>query len=242
MRGALAAVLVFFDSEPALARVCLVETLGGRPVVLEQRARVVGAFRALVVEQIAGQVFHSSSVAAEGVLAAVMGVVHARLIARERAPLVELLGPLLGLIVGLYMEGSEVECEIERGNELSRALLAGVHTHGTAARGAVTIPAAMTNPNAYRVRQCLLFLAGHPGASNGQVAAGIGVAHKSQISRLLAYLLREGLVVKRSQGVGTPNVWRLTSRGEEILRAMAAIRLTGRHPLSPLGKTSVSNT
>jgi AcrR family transcriptional regulator len=72
MRAALAAVLAFFDSKPELARVCLVETLGGGPVVLAQRERVVGAFRALVVERIESEVSPASPLAAEGVLASVM--------------------------------------------------------------------------------------------------------------------------------------------------------------------------
>jgi AcrR family transcriptional regulator len=81
MRGALAAVFEFFDSEPALARVCLVETLGGDPVVMAQRERVVGAFRALVVARIEGEVSPVSPLAAEGVLASVMGLARACLLA-----------------------------------------------------------------------------------------------------------------------------------------------------------------
>jgi AcrR family transcriptional regulator len=56
MRHALAEVLAFFDAEPALARVCLVETLGAVPAVREQRERVVAAFRLLVVARIESEV------------------------------------------------------------------------------------------------------------------------------------------------------------------------------------------
>jgi hypothetical protein len=39
-----------------------------------------------------------------------------------------------------------------------------------------------------RARECLLFLAGHPDSSNRETAAGIGVAHEPQISKVLRSL------------------------------------------------------
>jgi hypothetical protein len=77
------------------------------------------------------------------------------------------------------------------------------------------------NPSARRLRECLLFLAGYPDCSNREVAVGIGIAHQSQISRLLSRLLRENLAVRRSAGPGKRNAWRLTPRGEEIARALS---------------------
>ena len=52
VRGALAALLVFLDGDPALARVCLVETLAGGAVLVEHRQRNLGAFRGLIVARI----------------------------------------------------------------------------------------------------------------------------------------------------------------------------------------------
>jgi DNA-binding MarR family transcriptional regulator len=82
------------------------------------------------------------------------------------------------------------------------------------------LPAMLANPTANRARECLVFLAEHPGASNREIAAGIGVTHRSQISKLLSYFLQEKLVSKRSEGPGKPNIWRIAPHGEEILRRM----------------------
>jgi len=124
MRAALAAMFVFFEAEPELARVCLLEVQTAGPRVREHRERIFEAFRALVVERIESEVSHASPLAAEGLLASVVGIVNARLLARESRPLVELLGPVMGIIVGPFMDEVGVQREIERGNELARELLA----------------------------------------------------------------------------------------------------------------------
>lgn len=103
----------------------------------------------------------------------------------------------------------------EYGNEVGRAgygLLTG--------DGVPALPAMLSNPNARRARECLIFLAQHPGASNRELATGIGVTHQPQISRLLSRLLGENLVSKRSQGAGKRNAWRLSARGEDVLRML----------------------
>jgi AcrR family transcriptional regulator len=125
MRAALAAMFVFFESEPELARVCLLEVQAAGPRVREHRERIFEAFRALVVERIESDVSHASPLAAEGLLASVVGIVNARLVARDSRPLVELLGPVMGIIVGPFMDEAGVEREIERGNQLARELLEG---------------------------------------------------------------------------------------------------------------------
>jgi AcrR family transcriptional regulator len=135
MRAALAEMLVFFESEPELARVCMVEAQAAGPVVREHRERIFEAFRALVVERVEGEVSHASPLAAEGLLASVVGIVNARLLARESRPLVELLGPLMGIVVGSFMDEAGVEREIERGDELARELLAGRGEEGQAESG-----------------------------------------------------------------------------------------------------------
>jgi AcrR family transcriptional regulator len=134
MRAALVAMLVFFESEPELAQVCLVEVQAAGALVREHRERIFEAFRALVVERIESEVSHASPLAAEGLHASVIGIVNARLIAPERAPLVELLGPLMGVILGPFMDEAGVAREIERGNELARELLAGRGEQGSPGR------------------------------------------------------------------------------------------------------------
>ena len=224
LRGALAAVLAFFDREPELARVLVVESLAAGGRVREHRERTVRAFRRLVVAGIDGELGHASPLAAQGVLASVMEIVRARLIAPERQPLVGLVGPLMGLIVGPLTGWETAAEESRRGEELARAIQAGEVSWALPPKAPTpheaTLPAIFVNPNARRARECLLFLAGHPDSSNREVAVGVGVAHLSQVSRLLARLAHEKLAVKRCEGAGRRNAWRLTPRGKKIARTL----------------------
>lgn len=235
LRSALAAVLTFFDREPELARVCIVETLAGGPVVLKHREGVIEAFRLPVVERIKRDVPAIAPLAAEGVTSSVLGVMHAHIVMDEPGPLIELLGPLMALATAPYMRAWSVERESEQGDALARAILNGDYPWTLPARvegqdaelgvgQGVVLPAMLGNPSARRARECLLFLAEQGGRgfspSNREVAVGIDIAHQSQISKLLAYLLQEGLVTKRSEGSGKRNAWRLTPHGEEIARTL----------------------
>jgi len=105
------------------------------------------------------------------------------------------------------------------GEELERA----GHESSTGV-GPAALPALLGNPGARRARECVLFLAeqGRRGLSpsNREIAAGIGVTHQPQISRLLAQLAAEGLVSKRSRGAGKRNASQLTERGEQVLRIL----------------------
>jgi AcrR family transcriptional regulator len=244
MRAALAVVLAFFDAEPQLARVLMVQSLGGGPVVLEHRERTVEAFRTLIVtrieEEVAeGEIPRVSPLTAEGVLASVMEIVRARLAVSVPEPqsLIGLLGPLMGLIVEHVADWRTAVQEERLGEELARAIQAGEVSWALptmSASASTWAPAgddtglpetlADQTSTARRLRECVVYLARqneHGSApSNSAIGAAIGVAHKSQISKLLAQLLDEGLVVKRSAGAGTPNEWRLTERGEEIARGL----------------------
>jgi AcrR family transcriptional regulator len=216
VRSGLASLLTFLDSEPVLARVWLVESLAAGSWALERRERNLAELRALAVASwpTAGA-WHP--LAAEGAIASVVGVVHTHIVTGRPAPLIELLGPLMGLVAAQYLAPRLVAYEIERGDELVRT------TRAAPMRpmySGVAVPAVLSNPNAHRARRCVLVLADRPQASNREIAAAIGVRHESQISKLLACLLRERLVEKRSLGVGRRNSWRLTRRGEQISRAL----------------------
>lgn len=224
MRAALAAVLVVFDSDPDLARVCMVQTLTGSPAVLEHRAYVVRAFRILVVARIDTGLFNFSPLAPEGVLASVMEIVRSRLTETNSQPLIRLLGPLMGLVVE-HVEGpDEAAKETQRSERLARAIQAGgvdsVLTARTRTPREIVLPTSITNPTAHRLRACVIFLATHPGISNRAVGAALNIPHKSQVSKLLYQLETNSIAVKRSDRPGTPNAWRLTPRGEEVASAL----------------------
>jgi AcrR family transcriptional regulator len=228
MRSALAAVLAFFDAQPALARVCVVGALGGGPVVLARREYIVSAFRALVVASIETQVTPASPLAAEGVMASVMGIVHTHIVTEQSGPLLELLGPLMGLASALYLEDSEVQREIERGDELARAMLerrASQAAPRADADSRVDVPEVLLSPRAHHARQCLMYVAEQNerglSPSNRQVGEGIGLSHRGQVARLLGKLAALGLLVKRSADPGYPNAWSVTLEGQEVARALA---------------------
>jgi DNA-binding MarR family transcriptional regulator len=64
-------------------------------------------------------------------------------------------------------------------------------------------------------RRALAHLAAQPGSSSEQVRAALSVRHASQVSRLLARLQREGLVVRAPRRApGQRNAWRVTPLGE----------------------------
>ncbi|HTW42837.1 MAG TPA: TetR/AcrR family transcriptional regulator [Solirubrobacteraceae bacterium] len=227
-RTALASVLAFLDAEPELARVCLVQTLGGSPAVLEHRAQAVRAFRRLVVTRIEAEVTGGSPLAAEGVLGSVMEILRARLSTGPQR-LIGLLGPLMGLVVE-YVEGPDIAVqEAQRAAQLALAIEAEAPERKPTgallvAETPTALPASIANPTAYRLRECVLHLAEHSGASNRAIGAALGVVHKSQVSKLLSRLESDELATKRSLAAGGANEWRLTRYGEEIARALSGNR------------------
>jgi hypothetical protein len=211
-----------------LGRVLVVDALKAGPLVLEQRARLVGELIG-VVDQGRGLVRGGRRVApltGEGVVGAVLAVVHARLLAGAGArggaggggrggSLVELLNPLMAMIVQPYLGAAAAERELARPVVRERRVR----------------PRAVSDPLdglemrlTYRTLRVLAAIAGAPGASNRAVAMSAEVADQGQISKLLARL--EGLGLIRNTGVGhlkgEPNAWELTDRGLEVQRALGA--------------------
>jgi AcrR family transcriptional regulator len=231
--GALASLLVFLDAEPALTRVWFVEALAAGSWALERREQIAGMLRSMIVEHwVARGDAQPDPVFAAGVMASVLGLIQMHLVTRRPGSLIELLGPLMGLVTSLYLGAQDRAREVQRGAKLARDIQAGEVSWALPPAGGAgsiqsepALPAILTNPTARRQRSCVLFLAeqGVVGIypSNREIGAAIGVSHKSQISKLLSQMQDEGLAVKRSLGPGGRNEWRLTSRGEEIARALA---------------------
>jgi AcrR family transcriptional regulator len=220
LRGALMALLSFFDSQPRLARAWLVESLAAGAWALERRERHVTALTRLIVESHSVRV-EPHPLASTGAMASVLGIIQSHLIARNPEPLLTLLGPLMGVVVAPYLEPPVVIAEIARGEVLAQKLLA-EHTSRPrqADDGDPGVPRLLCDARARRARDCLRHLAEHPGASNRQVAAAVGIARDSHISTLLARLHRMGLVVKSKGRPGAPNAWSLSPYGLEVARAL----------------------
>ncbi len=216
VRAGLAALLAFFDEEPLAGRVIVVDALKAGPAVLEHRAQLVAELIG-VAEGGRTQVRGGREVApltAEGVVGAVLAVVHARLLGSGGDSLTELLNPLMAMIVRPYMGAAMAEKELERPLPAVvrqvRQRPAGDPLEGLAMRFT------------YRTLRVLAAIAAAPGASNREVAQAAEVADQGQISKLLSRLEHLGLV--RNNGVGhvkgEPNAWELTGRGREVERAV----------------------
>jgi AcrR family transcriptional regulator len=219
VRAGLLALLNFMDEQPALACICVVEALGAGPRVLEQRAKVIERLKRVVAEGEPGggrrqrpRRGHPADIAAEGVVGGAITVVHSRLLERDHAPLVNLLGPLMSLIVLPY-RGSRAASE-----ELSRPGPRG-RRRKTEARADPL--GGLDMRLTYRTMRVLSYIGDHPGASNRSVAEGAGIVDQGQMSKLLARL--ERLMLLRNTGAGQRhgacNEWHLTDRGRSVERA-----------------------
>jgi AcrR family transcriptional regulator len=228
VRRALAVLLVSFESQPLLARVLFVEAAAAGTWALVRRERdTIRLLKMVVGHWVPSEREQPDPMALAGVMAAVVGLIHSHVLSAERGPLLELLGPLMGLVSAPFLDRQGREREIERGAQLARAIQAGalewvparVAAGRTGPNGeGVRLHAIFTNRGARCAWRCVCFLAEHPESSNREIAAGVGIAHDSQISNLLARLAGEGLVCKRSEGAGKRNAWWLSPRGEELVR------------------------
>ena len=105
VRGGLVVILGFFDREPALARVCVVQALSSGPRVLERRERILTRMAEVLDEgRREGQRGRDcTALTAEGLVGAAFGIVHARLLRGDRRALLGLVGELMGMIVLPYL-------------------------------------------------------------------------------------------------------------------------------------------
>lgn len=235
VRAALASLLVLLDAEPQLARICVVEALGAGPRVLQRRAQVMqelaDALDAGAPKAARGASSGSRPLNAEAIVGAAFSVIHTRMslggepgprgarsTAATPAPLTDLLGQLMALIVLPYL-GSRAG-----GEELARPAPAfPAPSRAADAREANRrILERLDMRLTYRTVRCLHFVAEHPGASNRAVALGAEISDEGQASRLLMRLAGLDLLARTCAGPGKPNEWRLTHHGEQVLAALPA--------------------
>ncbi|HEX3692480.1 MAG TPA: TetR/AcrR family transcriptional regulator [Solirubrobacteraceae bacterium] len=213
VRAGLIGLLEFLVDEPAMGRLCIVETLGAGARVNERRSQLIDQLIRAIDE---GRT-ESRSVAvlppltAEGVVGGVLSVLHARLLEGEDSSLLELTGPLMGMIVLPYLGPAATQRE-------STAAAPTRRERPLAGRGDPLRDLEMRLT--YRTVRVLLAIAAAPGSSNRSVGAGAGIYDQGQISKLLSRLERLGLIENGGAGQvrGAPNAWSLTARGHEVER------------------------
>jgi AcrR family transcriptional regulator/DNA-binding MarR family transcriptional regulator len=219
MRVGLAALLQFLDDEPELGKLCVVSVLSGGEELLERRRRVLGVLQRAVdagrTEAPRGKA--PPPLTAEGVVGAVLAVIHARLAGDARpAPLGGLLAPLMAVIVLPYLGAAAARREATRPDRAPRRGVAVTREgHGDPLAG-------LNMRLTYRTLRALAAIAAHPTASNREVAEGAGIVDQGQVSKLLARLEGLGLIRNDSDGDvrGAPNAWTLTDRGRKIEGAL----------------------
>jgi AcrR family transcriptional regulator len=212
IRAGLWAVLVWLDEDPATARLCVVEALAAGPLVLERRAVLLRALVAAVDEgrsDVPKRATQPPPLTAEGVVGAVLSVIHTRLLERGAKPLTGLLGELMSVIILPYLGQSAAQKELHKPAPPLLKINTGCHRDpldGLEMR--IT----------YRTVRVLMVIAASPDASNRQIASGAGITDQGQVSKLLARLEHLGLIYNRGLGPvkGAPNAWQLTARGRGV--------------------------
>lgn len=217
VRAALEALLEFIEDEPDMGRLCVVETLGAGPKVLERRRALLAQLTAVVdqgrAEGRAGSTL--PALTAEGVVGGVLSVLHARLVdGRRRGSLLsELAGPLMAMIVLPYMGPSIAQRESERP----------VHKRRPRRPVANRDPLRELDMRlTYRTVRVIMAIASAPRASNREIGEAAGIDDQGQISKLLTRLQGLGLIENNGAGQarGAPNAWVLTARGHEVEAAI----------------------
>jgi AcrR family transcriptional regulator len=214
VRASLVVILSFFDDEPAMARLLVVESLAAGPKALQRRNRVLESVVSALDEGKHERDSPLPPLTSEGVTGAVLSVIHTHLL-EGNGSLIELAGPLMGMIALPYLGRSSASCELAR----------------PAAKALPVKPTSRTGGDplhevgmrlTHRTVSVLRALKVCQGCSNSMIAREAGIADQAQMSKLLRRLSGLGLVENVSAGLGrgTPNAWTLTEKGVRLERAL----------------------
>lgn len=222
IRAALATFLRFLEDEPALGRLCVLDSIGAGVAVLRRRAEVLGLL-AEVVDR--GRLERRAAkeapprVIAEGAVGAVLSVVQNRLLVNDERPLMEHFGAMMSMIVLPYLGPAAARRELVR--PPPRVWSGAAQASSRARSGACEPPGARIT---YRTARVLAAIAEYPGASNREVAERAGITDQGQASKLLARLEALELIANLGErsSRGSPNAWRLTGRGERARESAGA--------------------
>jgi AcrR family transcriptional regulator len=230
IRAGLIGLLGFLEDERGPGRLVIVETLAAGPRALERRAQVLAEIVDAVDEGRAearkGE--SPSRLSAEGVVGAVLSVLHTRLLAGPAAAgpesktrtarsggLLELVNPLMAMIVLPYLGSAASRRELERPTPKRRASPRPIAQHDPLRDLEMRLT--------YRTVRVLTAVAAYPGSSNRTIGDAAGMSDQGQTSKLLTRL--QGLDLVENLGAGHarggPNAWTLTPKGWEIHAAIA---------------------
>ena len=216
IRSALGRLLVLMESEPALARLWILETLKAGERVLERRAQALELLANLIGEgrTAANAGCEPPDVVAVGVVGGALEILHARLLSSSEEPLTDLLGPLMYMIVLPYLGARVAQSELNKPSPRATRPKSARLRDGDPLDG---LKMRLT----YRTVRVLVAIDRRPGSSNRGVAEASGIVDQGQVSKLLNRLGRLELIENHGAGQekGGANAWQLTGRGEQLVRA-----------------------
>lgn len=246
IKAALVAFLAFLEEEPVLGRLLVVHSMTGGELMMRRRVQFFGEL-AQAIDHGAGNGAQKGPagrqrpplVVAEGVVGAVLAVLQNRLLddasisassleidddaspqgEGERDRVMDLFGSLVSIIVLPYLGPGVARRELARpapragASPLATQLAAGSREYSAGMR--------LT----YRTARVLGAIGDYPGASNREIADRAGIVDQGQISKLLGRLQARGLIAKMGsvRTRGAPNSWRLTERGELVMKEACAV-------------------
>jgi AcrR family transcriptional regulator len=217
-------ILSFLEREPAMANVCVVQSLQGDAKLLARREALLERLAAVLDEgrDESAKARQATPLTAEGLVGAALSIVYTRLLRAEREPLTDLLGELMGLIVLPYLGPTAARREQTR--PAPRPLPGQGERGGRGGRAADDPLDGIAMRLTYRTLRVLECVAARPGASNRQVGVDAGMPDQGQTSKLLARLQRLGLLVNTGEPRprGEANAWELTARGLRVTRTIRA--------------------
>ncbi|HEY1689584.1 MAG TPA: helix-turn-helix domain-containing protein [Solirubrobacteraceae bacterium] len=235
VRGGLWTLLSMAEAEPALARVCMIETQRASGLVSAERGRIVARLVELLDEgrSAGGESGSAGALTAEALIGAITTVIAARLTrvqhdrgAERSLALRELLRELMSMIALHYLGPAAARRELSR--PLPEALTEMQSEEERETDGAdplAGLPMRLT----YRTARVLHAVASldelERGPSNRQIGEHAEVADPGQISKLLSRLERNGLLVnatRGNEGKGEANSWSLTETGRRLVRGIGA--------------------
>ncbi len=213
-RAALDTLLALAEQRRALARVCVVESLGAGPRLLSLRQSAIArAQEAIDRAALQPGARAPAPFTAEALAGGIAGLLYARLLEGDRTPLSELSRPCMSMIVLPYFGPAAAT------RELARAI-------GPAQGVRDWAPPLARRPGGagprltYRTVRVLKAIAERPGGSNREIARASGITDQGQASKLLKRLAARELIENTATD-HSGNAWWLTDRGHELCASIS---------------------
>ncbi len=217
MRAALLATLAAMEQERGLARLCVVDSLGAGPRVVERREQTLAEIaQAIDGGRAAATRARPMPLTADALAGGIAELLHVSLRRENHVPLTDLLGSLMSIIVLPYLGPAAARQEFNAPAPRTRRTAPIVLSEG-----AHDLPGLLEMRVTYRTVRVLYAIAQTPGASNRMVSFDAGVIDQGQISKLLSRLENLGLIENTRDSYDTRghNAWCLTELGARVQRA-----------------------